>query len=127
MPATQDATPLTFDQFWRWLLEHRNCMVRAGGGDHMLFDADPLHWEFFDEPDGRAIVQLILGKTLVGELVLERGEVLFVQATADVENPQSGQWLFECIGGPRDDSYPLYSFVMSHGMEQVQGHQALKH
>jgi hypothetical protein len=44
-----------------------------------------------------------------------------------VENPQSGHWVFECLGGPREDSYPLYVFVTTHGMEAAPGHQALKH
>lgn len=126
-PTTQEATPLTFDQFWRWLSEHRNCVVRCSAGDTHLFDADSLHWDFFDEPDGRAVAQLVLGKTLVGELVLERGDVVLVQASVDVEHPQSGHWVFECMGGSRDDAYPLYVFVVSHGMEQAQGHTALKH
>lgn len=127
MPAPSATAPLTFDQFWRWLSEHRNCVVRAGSGDLMLFDHEAVHWDFFEEPDGRSVVHLILGKTLLGELVLERADVLFVQSTPDPENPQLGAWQFECIGGPREDSYPLYSFVMSHGMEGAGGHTALKH
>jgi hypothetical protein len=127
MSSRTVAAPLTFDQFWRWLQEHRNCVVRAGSPDVMLMDADLLHWDFFDEEDGRAVAQLILGKALVGEVVVERSEVLFVQASPDVEAAQSGHWVFECFGGPREDAYPLYVFVTTHGMEAVQGHQALKH
>lgn len=121
------SAPLTFDAFWRWLSEHRNCVVRCGVGDVMFFDHELAHWDFFDEADGRAVAQVILGKTLLAELVLERSDILFVQASPDHEDPQRGHWLFECIGGPREDSYPLYSFVVSHGMEQAQGHAALKH
>lgn len=127
MPSSATASPLTFDAFWRWLMDHRNCLVRAGSGDVMLMDHELLHWDFFDEDGGRAVCQLIFGKGLVGEVVIERSEVLFVQASPDVENPQSGHWLFECIGGPREDSYPLYAFVLSHGMESTQSHPVLKH
>lgn len=121
------SSPLTFDQFWRWLAEHRDCVVRAGSEDIMLFDHDLAHWDFFEESDGRAIVQCIIGKTLAGELVLERSEILFVQSSPNSEDPQSGEWFFECQGGPRDDSYPLYVFVMSHGMEGSPSHPTLKH
>lgn len=128
MPSsTTTASPLTFDQFWRWLMEHRNCVVRIGAGDVALMDHELIHWDFFDEEDNRAICQAILGKSLVGEIVLERSEVLFVQASPDVENPTSGYWTFECIGGPREESYPLYFFTLTHGMEGAQGHQVLKH
>ena len=130
MPTTtSSATPLTFDQFWRWLQDHRNCVVRcgAGTGETALFDHESIHWDFFDEEDGRAICQAIIGKALVGELVIERSEVLFVQSSLDPEDPGHAQWLFECVGGTRGDSYPLYHFVLTHGMEGAQGHQALKH
>jgi hypothetical protein len=118
--------PLTFDAFWKWLSEHRNCVVRAGSADAMLFDHDLCHWEFLEEEDGRAVIQQFMGKALLGEVVIERSDVLFVQASPDMEEPGQGQWSFECLGGPREDSYPLYSFVMTHGLEQAQSHQ-LKH
>jgi len=105
MTTSSTATPLTFDQFWRWLLEHRNCVVRAGAGDVALMDHELIHWDFFDEEDGRAVCQAILGKSLVGELVVERSEVVFVQASPDVETPNSGYWVFECIGGPAKTAF----------------------
>lgn len=127
MPASAQAAPLTFDAFWRWLAEHRNCIVRVGTSDLMLMDHDQLHWDLFDEEDGRAVVQAILGKSLVGELLIERSEVLLVQASPDLENPSSGYWIFECLGGNGPENYPLFVFVLTHGMEQAQGHQVLKH
>ncbi|GMU60892.1 MAG: hypothetical protein AMXMBFR34_26550 [Myxococcaceae bacterium] len=126
-PSPTTAAPLTFESFWRWLQEHRNCVVRVGNPDVMLTDAEPLHWDFFDEPDGQAVCQLILGKALVGEVVIERGDVLFVQASPDPEQAQAGHWMFECFGGTREDSYPLFLFVTTHGMEAAQGHLGLKH
>jgi hypothetical protein len=127
MPGKTTATPLTFDQLWRWLQEHRNCVVRAGSADVMLMDSELTHWDFFEEDDGRAVCQLILGKSLLGEVVIERADVLFVQASPDVEQAQAGHWMFECFGGSREDAYPLFVFVTTHGMEAIQGHQALKH
>ncbi|MDP3238381.1 MAG: hypothetical protein Q8S33_10965 [Myxococcales bacterium] len=128
MSSTTQTAPLTFDVFWRWLAEHRNCVLRAGAGDTVLFDHELGHWEFFDEPDNRAVVQLIIGKSLVGEVIIERADVLFVQVQPDVEDPNRGSFIFDCIGGPRDDSYPLYHFVLSHSMEGAGGqHAMLKH
>lgn len=126
-PPSTGAAPLTFDQFFRWLQDHRNCVVRAGSADVMLMDSELTHWDFFDEDDGRAVCQLILGKALVGEILIERSDVLFVQASPDIEQAQAGHWMFECFGGPKDDAYPVFVFVLSHGMETVQGHAALKH
>jgi hypothetical protein len=127
MPSSTTSAPLTFDAFWRWLADHRNCLVRVGAGELVLMDHDALHWDFFDEDDGRAVVQSILGKSLVGEVVIDRSEVLFVQASPDLENPTSGYWNFECIGGSANENYPLFFFVLTHGMEGAQGHQVLKH
>ena len=127
MPSTTQAAPLSFDQFWRWLQDHRNCLVRCGAGDAAFFDNDWLHWDFFEEDDGRAVCQAIFGKALVGELVIERSEVLFVQASSDPEDPDHHHWLFECVGGARGENFPLYHFVLTHGMEGAQGHQVLKH
>ena len=56
-----------------------------------------------------------------------RTDVLFVQSSIDVENAAQGYWLFELIGGPKEDSYPVAHVLMAHGIEQTQGHQVLKH
>jgi len=127
MPSAATAPPLTFDAFWKWLQDHRNCLVRVGAGDAVIFDHEAVHWDFFDEPDGRAVCQAILGKSLLGEVVVERADVLFVQASIDVEDATRGYWIFECVGGSQKDNYPLYHFVLTHGIEGAQGHQALKH
>ena len=124
---TSTASTLTFEAFWRWLADHRHCILRVAAGDVSLMDHELIHWDFFDEDDGRAVCQVNLGKTLVGELLIDRAELLFVQATPGAEGVPTGSWTFECIGGPRDDSYPLYTFVLSHGMEGAAGHQLLKH
>lgn len=92
-----------------------------------VFDHDSLHWDFFDEDDGRAVCQVLLGKALVAEIVIERSDVLFVQSSSDPEDPTRNAWVFECVGGTRDDNYPLFTFVMTHGIEGPQGHQTLKH
>ena len=72
-------------------------------------------------------VQAIVGKSLVGEAIIERADILFVQASPELDQPGSQAWNFECIGGSREENYPIWSFLMTHGMEGAQGHQALKH
>lgn len=127
-PSSTTATPLTFDAFWRWLADHRNCLLRVGSSDVMLMDHELVHWDFFDEDDGRAVVQAIVGKALVGEVVIERADILFVQASPDLEQPGSQAWNFELIGGNKEENYPLFTFLLTHGMEgTAAGHQVLKH
>lgn len=128
MPASSStAAPLTFDVFWRWLQEHRNCVLRFGSNDVMLMDNELVHWDFFDEEEGRAVVQAIVGKSLVGEIIIERSDILFVQASPDLEQPGSQAWNFELIGGNKDENYPIFSLLLSHGMEGAGGHSVLKH
>lgn len=119
--------PLTFERFWRWISEHPNCVIRAGTPEATLFDFDDYHWEFHDEDDGHAIIGLIRGKNLVGELVLDKAAIHFVQSSLDVEAPQSGHWVFELIGGNKDEPGAVAYFVVSHGIESSAGHQMLKH
>ncbi len=127
--SSSSSAPLTFDAFWRWLSEHRNCLLRVGSPDVVLMDHELAHWDFFEEDDGRAVVQCIIGKSLVGEVLIERTEVLFVQASPDLESPNSQAWNFELIGGSKTENFPLFSFLMSHGMEGSPsgGHTMLKH
>lgn len=119
--------PLTFDRFWRWLMDHPNCIVRVGSDDCTLLDHDDFHWDFLEEDEGNAVVQLVKGKALVGELIINRREVSFVQSSPDVEHSAQGYWMFELIGGPKEESFAVAHVLMSHGMEQVAGHQMLKH
>ncbi|MBL8956756.1 MAG: serine/threonine protein kinase [Myxococcaceae bacterium] len=124
---TETPAPLTFDRFWRWLLDHPNCVIRAGSDDCTLIDHEDFHWDFLEEEEGDVVIQLVKGKALVAELILARRDVLFVQASLDVENASSGYWLFELIGGPKEETFTVAHVLMSHGIEQQQGHQLLKH
>jgi len=127
MSSENQSAPLTLERFWRWLSEHPNCVIRAGTPDSTLFDFEDYHWEFHEEEEGHAIAALIRGKNLVGELVIDKTSALFVQSSIDVEAPQSGHWMFEIIGGGKDEPLPVAFFVMSHGLESAAGHQMLKH
>jgi hypothetical protein len=126
--TVQAGSTLGFDKFWRWLKQHPNCILRAGTADVWLHDQDDLHWHVDEDPDRNPSVQLVRGKQLVGEIVLDVRDVLFVQATPDGE-ANEGHFLFEVVGGGRDEPYAVYHFLLSHGLDGEGGHPGggLKH
>jgi hypothetical protein len=125
--AVPDTPKLPFERFWRWLKDHAGCIIRAGSLDAVLFDLPELHWVLFDDEEGRGVVQLLRGKSLVGELVVERGDVSQVQPLPDPDDEQKGYWLFEVIGKEEADGEPLYHFVLEHAFDAAPTHQQLKH
>jgi hypothetical protein len=81
-----------------------------------------------EDPDRNPSVQLVRGKQLVAEIVLDVRDVLFVQATPDGE-ANEGHFLFEVVGGGREEPYPVYHFLLGHGLDAEEGHPGggLKH
>ncbi len=121
-------TAIPFERFWKWLREHPNCILRAGTIDCELLDHEALHWHLDEDPERNPLVQLIAGKVLVGEIVLDIRDLLFVQATPDTESEPPGQYLFELFGGSQEEPFALYRFTMAHGFEHDTSHPgALKH
>ncbi|MDX1502523.1 MAG: hypothetical protein R3325_09170 [Thermoanaerobaculia bacterium] len=107
-------TTLTFDVFWNWLLLHPNCIVRAGTGDAVLYDDEDLHWHF--AADGATLyVQIIRGKRLMGELILDSERIAYVQ---ELGEEREGEWAFELIAETDTDRVALYYFILSHGFEE---------
>jgi hypothetical protein len=113
----QVGSAIPFQQFWGWLKQHANCLLRAGSVDAFLYDHESLHWQLEEDGDGNPNVLQVLGKVVVAELVIETNEILFVQAIPDKESEQPGQFVFEVVGGPREEPYPLYHFLLTHGFE----------
>lgn len=105
---------LTFETFWQWLLQHPNCILRAGSQDAVLFDDEYLHWSFSAE-EPAAYAQLIRGKRLVGELVIETSRVAYVQAMP--EEPE-GEWAFELVDEAGTELVAAYFFVLSHSFDE---------
>ena len=126
MVTEQPGTGLTFEQFWRWVKRHPNCILRAGTPDSFLYDNEDLHWHLEQDQDGSPLVQLVDGKVLIAELLLDVRDVLFVQTSQQGEG-EAQQHLFEIIGGPREEPYPVYHFVLSHGWDEEKPHPTLKH
>lgn len=114
---------LSIEEFWRWLVEHPNCILRVGSADVSLFDLDELHWGFEEDGDGNRIVQLLRGKSLVGELVLDVRDARYVQWMPDQESSDRGYYLFEIVAGPKEEAYAVYHFLMAHGLD----HQEMSH
>lgn len=127
MGVTVDTgTTLAFDRFWRWLKRHTHCILRAGTPDAFLYDQEDLHWHLEEEDDRVPTVQLVRGKQIVAELVLELREVLFVQAVPDPDG-EAGQFVFELVAGDGDEPYAAYHFLLAHGFDDERhGKPALK-
>jgi hypothetical protein len=126
--TVQSGSTLAFDRFWRWLKQHPNCVLRAGTSDVWLYDQEDLHWHLDEDPDRNPTVQLVQGKQLVGEIVLDVRDALFVQATPEGD-AADGHFLFEVVGGGREEPYPVYHFLVAHGLDEEAGHAGvgLKH
>ncbi len=128
--TVQTGTTLSFDRFWRWLRGHANCIVRAGTPDVYLHDQEAFHWHLEEDAERNPVVQLVWAKLLVAEIVLEVREVLYVEATPD-EGGEEGQFLFELVGGSKEEPYALYHFVLAHAFQEEAGGPAhpgaLKH
>jgi len=105
---------LSFEAFWSWLIRHPNCIDRAGTPDAALFDDDDLHWHFAAD-GGRLYVQVIRGKRLLGELLLEAERVSYVQVLPE---EHESDHLFELVAESDDGAEVLYFFVMAHGPDE---------
>ena len=129
MPLTvQSGATLPFERFWKWLKHHPNCILRAGTHDVWLYDQDDLHWHLEEDPDRHPSVQLVRGKQVLAEIVLEVREVVFVQSTLDSEEDGERRFLFEVVGGDRTEPYAVYHFLVAHGFEEEPHQQGgLKH
>ncbi len=121
--TVETGTTLEFDRFWRWLKRHIHCIVRAGTPDAFLYDQEDLHWHLDEDDDRTPVVQLMRGKELIGELVLEVRDALFVQVRPDPDG-EAGQHVFEVIGGEPADPQPVYHFVLTHGLDESTAHKA---
>jgi hypothetical protein len=106
-------TTIPFEAFWRWLQAHPNCIIRAGTPEAVLFDDDDLHWHFGTEEDGAFLVQLLRGKKVQGELVLQPGEIAYVECQPG--DPE--EFIFECITETPEARLASYHFVLSHGYD----------
>lgn len=113
-------TPVTlpFETFWRWLLAHPNCILRAGTPETALYDDEHLHWNFATYESGTLVVQMLHGKRLVGDLVVDPEMVAYVQS---MEGDEEGEHMFELISETETDRTAVYFFAMAHGYDDETG------
>ena len=107
-------TTIPFDVFWRWVQAHPNCIVRAGTPETVLFDDDDLHWHFATEEDGTHLVQLIRGKKIQGEILVQPSDIAYVEC----QPGDPDEFVFECISESPDARLTSYHFVLSHGYDR---------
>jgi hypothetical protein len=113
-PRGQDSPTLSFDEFWRWLVLHPNCILRAGTADTVLYDDEDLHWHFASEAPDALLCQLIRGKRLLGELVIKPETVAYVQG---YRGDHDDEFVFEMIEEAEEDRTAVYFFVLSHAFD----------
>ena len=78
--------------------------------DAVLYDDDDLHWHFGVEDDGTLLVQVIRGKQLLGEILIQPREVAYVQSESKGEE----EFLFECIVEAEHERIAAWHFTLSH-------------
>ena len=96
-------------------MAHPNCIVRAGTPESVLYDDDDLHWHFAAEEGHTLLVQVVRGKRLMGELLVEPEQVSYVQALPP-ENED--EHLFELIAEHESDRFAAYFFALIHGYDE---------
>ncbi len=112
-PPRTDPT-LALEEFWSWLVLHPNCVLRAGTHDAVVYDDDDLHWHFSSEGPETLLVQVLRGKRILGEILVAREQVAYVQAMAGEEE---GEFVFELIAENEAERAAAYFFVLSHGYD----------
>lgn len=116
MTIQSEAGTITLDAFWKWASAHYNCIIRAGSDSCVLYDQPYLHWHLAVEREGTLVAQLVRGKDLIAELVIDPRHVLYVEARPDEDE----QVLFEVVVENEGEALPLYHFLMAHGYDEGQ-------
>ncbi|WP_193164548.1 hypothetical protein [Microbulbifer hainanensis] len=106
---------LTFKEFWPWLTEHPNCILRAGTADSVVYDDDDYHWRFSEEDVRTLLVQVMRGKRPVAELFIEPEHVSSVQITPG----EKGEFNFDLIAEMQGQPQVIYYFVLTHAFEET--------
>ena len=110
-----DPTPtMSIDAFWDWLTAHPNCILRAGTRETAIFDDEDLHWHLGREGTETLLVQLIRGKRLMGEILIPREQIAYVQGGI---GDQQGEFVFELVSSSDSAQSALFFFVLTHGYE----------
>ncbi|WP_231757712.1 hypothetical protein [Microbulbifer elongatus] len=104
---------MALQEFWPWLADHCNCILRAGTPDSILYDDDDFHWRFTQENPRTLLVQLVRGKRLIGEVFVEPDLVSSVRLTPGDKD----EVIFDLMAEADGEEQVLYYFVMAHGYD----------
>lgn len=104
---------LALKDFWPWLADHANCILRAGSPDAILYDDDDFYWRFTQESPRTLLVQLMRGKRLVGEMFVEPELVSSVR----ISPGEKDDTIFDLMAEADGEEQVLYYFVMAHGFD----------
>jgi hypothetical protein len=105
---------VTFDAFWSWLRLHPDCVLRAGTPEAVIYDDDDLHWHLLAEEPATMVAQVLRGKRLIGEILIDPEQVAYVEA---VPQEREDEHLFELISETENDRYAGWFFVLVHGWD----------
>ena len=105
---------MPLERFWAWLSSHPNCIVRAGTPEAVVYDDDDLHWTFSSEGPQTLVAQVLRGKRVVGEVLIDPEQVSFVEALPQ-ERPD--EHVFELVSESEDDRFAAWFFVLVHGLD----------
>ena len=117
----QMANVMPFDKFWTWLQTHPNCILNAGTPEAVLYDADDYHWHFGNE-DGTLLVQVMRGKALVGEILIDPHAITYVQS----ERRGEEEYVFDCVAETEDEPMVAYYFTLTHDFDTPEASPAKK-
>ena len=118
--GTDFPTPtLSFDVFWDWLTSHANCILRAGTPEMVLYDDTDLHWHFGAENAETLLVQVIKGKRLMGELLIQPEQIAYAQG---LTSEHEDEHIFELVTETETERLASYFFVLAHGFEEDDGY-----
>ncbi|MBY6189819.1 hypothetical protein KUV22_05240 [Microbulbifer agarilyticus] len=113
MAAPSDSGSLVLQDFWPWLSDHCNCILRAGTPDVIMYDHDDFHWRFTQENPRTLLVQLVRGKRLIGEVFIEPDLVSAVRMTPGDKD----EVIFDLMAEADGEEQVMYYFVMAHGYD----------
>jgi hypothetical protein len=105
----------SFETFWQWLMQHPNCILRAGSADAVLYDDEDLHWHFAAD-EQVLYLKVIRGKRLMGELAIDSERVAYVEWMG--EEPE-GEHIFEFLTETTEQRLAAYFVVVSHPFDDV--------
>ncbi|GAA5444969.1 hypothetical protein Misp06_03162 [Microbulbifer sp. NBRC 101763] len=105
---------IPFKEFWAWLAEHPNCILRAGSTDSVVYDDDDYYWRFAEEDARTLLVQVIRGKRPVAEFFIEPAHV----STVRVNPGERGEFNFDLVTEFQGQMQVIFYFVLSHGFDE---------